>query len=90
MWWTACITAATACAAVLPWALLPLPAIWKARVVGEQFAAHAALAEKFPSLACHELPRLFALGRLFYGNTTAVFLAIAGVSFALGLASLAY
>ena len=90
VWWTACITTATTCAAVLPWALLPLPAIWKARVVGEQFTAHAALADKFPSLACHELPRLFALGRLFYGNTTAVFLAIAGVSFALGLAGLAY
>ena len=90
VWWTAGLTAGTTCAAALPWVLLPLPALWQARVVGEQFAAHAALADKFPSLACHELPRLFALGRLFYGNTTAVFLAIAGASFALGLAGLAH
>jgi hypothetical protein len=90
VWRTAGLTAATLCAAVLPWALLPLPALGKARVVGEQFAAHAALAGKYPSLACHELPRLFSLVQLFYGNTTAVFLGIAGAALAVGLAGLAF
>lgn len=90
VWRAAGLTAATTCAAALPWVMLPLPALWKARVVGEQFAAHAALAGKFPSLACHELPQLFSLSRLFYGNTTAVFLAIAGATLAVGLAGLAY
>lgn len=83
-------TALTGFLALLPWALLPLPALLKARAAAEPFLASAPLADKYPSLACHEIPLLFWPARLMYGNWPLHFLAVATVALAIGLAALAH
>jgi hypothetical protein len=75
---------------VLPWALVAMPSLLKARNTADGLLAAATMADKYPSLAAHESRLLFTPIHLFYGNTPVLYLAITCVALALGLAGLAH
>ena len=79
-----------AMAAVLPWALVPLPALLRARSAAENLGASAPLADKYTSLAAHQSAFLFNPIALFYGDTPVFYLAVCGAAFALGIAGVAH
>jgi hypothetical protein len=82
------IAAATVAVVVLPWALVPLPALLQAWQATGAFAPTAELAAKYPSLAAHDERLLFLPLRLFYGNTPPLYATLAALALGLGLAGL--
>ena len=75
---------------VLPWALVPLPALLRARNAAETLITSAPLAEKYTSLTAHQSAFLFNPIALFYGDTPVFYLAVSGAAFALGIAGVAH
>ncbi|EEF59963.1 hypothetical protein [Pedosphaera parvula] len=53
---------------VLPWALISLPTILKARELAAGLHAQADLATKYSSLSAHNIPAMFSMAPTFYGN----------------------
>jgi hypothetical protein len=86
----AVIAGATSFLGVLPWVLVAMPALLKARGTATDFIASAPMADKYPSLAAHEWPLLFQPMRLYYGNTPLLYLGISTISLALGISGLAH
>ena len=77
-------------AGVLPWALLPAPAILQARQAGGSLIATAPLALKYPSVTARDTSLLFDPIALLYGDTPVFYLAVCGVAFAIGVAGLVH
>jgi hypothetical protein len=87
---TAAITGLATFAGVLPWLLVGMPALLRARSTANDFLPSATIAGKYSSLAAHESQMLFTPAHLFYGNTPVIYLAITCVVLALGLAGLVH
>jgi len=87
---SATVTGLAILVGVLPWALVTMPALLRARSTASGLLATASLADKYPSLTAHESRMLFTPAPLFYGNTPILYLAITCVALALGLAGLAH
>src|SRR6185503_17693323 len=87
---TALLAGLIVVAGVLPWALVPAPAIFQARQAGATLMAAAPLAFKYPSVTAHDTPLLFDPIALLYGDTPVFYLVVCGVACAVGVAGLAH
>ncbi len=73
---------------VLPWALVSLPTIIKARELAAGLNSHAELATKYSSLSAHDIPAMFSMASTFYGNSSLSFffmVLVCGVAGLMGL-----
>ncbi|MDB6123528.1 MAG: hypothetical protein JWQ71_2521 [Pedosphaera sp.] len=73
---------------VLPWALIFLPTIIKARELAAGLGSQAQLATKYSSLSAHDIPAMFSTASMFYGNRPLSFLFIVLVCGVMGLIGL--
>lgn len=74
--------------AMLPWLLVPLPAMLEARHSVAELQSGATLIAKYPSLAAADVSKLFMSGFLYYGNTPLAYLALGAIGAALALLGL--
>jgi hypothetical protein len=73
---------------VLPWVLTHVPTLEQARRLGLEFSEKATLAEKYPSMAAHDIAGLFTADRLFYGDYPLSYHILAVICFVIGMMSL--
>ena len=73
---------------VLPWALIHLPLLGKARQLGKQLEDVATLAPQYPSIAAHEIPALCSFAPLLFGDNIAAFNLLVSICSGVGLVCL--
>jgi len=73
---------------ILPWVLVQAPVLAQARQLGLEFSDRATLVTKYPSIAAHDIAKLFSTAPLFYGNRLPNFHFLAGICLGIGLLSL--
>src|SRR6185369_4098045 len=73
---------------ILPWALVHLPTLLRAKQLGTAFGRGAAIPAKYPSMASHDIAGLFSFRPLFYGNNPAAFHLLVAICLLFALAGL--
>jgi hypothetical protein len=58
---------------ILPWALVHLPVLLRAKRLGLEFGSGATVASNYPYMAAHDIAGLFSFEPLFYGNNPVAF-----------------
>jgi len=69
-------TVLVAALAMLPWMLVPIPALLEARHAGAELQSGAAPNAKYPALAAVDVSALFESAPLYYGNTPVAYLTL--------------
>ena len=87
---TAGVLVSTIGVGVLPWALVSLPDLVRARSAAAPLILRAPLAQKYALLPAHESALLFHRKALAYGDTPVLYLGLSAVALALGVAGVAH
>lgn len=74
---------------VLPWALVSLPDLMRAQSAAASVSFRAPMAKKYSALSLHESALLFQRKALSYGDSPALYVAVAAIVLALGVAGAA-
>jgi hypothetical protein len=73
---------------VLPWALLHMPLLSKAKRLGMQLKDAATLTQGYSSIAANDIPELFSFSPLIYGDSVPAFDLLASLCAGVGLVCL--
>jgi hypothetical protein len=82
--------ALTIAVCMLPWALVPLPALLRARHAAEPLMSGASLSHQYPTVVSRGTAGLFEPVALLYGNTPVFYLTVSAVALGLGIAGVVH
>jgi hypothetical protein len=86
--WSALKAGCWSGALVLPWALVHLPVLLKAKRLGLEFHQGATIVANYPSMAAHDIAGLFSFEPLLYGNNPPAFHLLVVISLMIALGGL--